>query len=76
MHIPPSAHAVNRGDHSEVSCFRFEQTFGVDHAPDTSLSPRCQWLDATIDTHSEFDADELAPRTVERAEGILAGAGA
>jgi hypothetical protein len=67
---------VNRSDHSEVSSFFCEQTFVGNHVPDMSLSPRCQWLDADIHAHSEFDADELAPRTVERAEGILAGAGA
>jgi hypothetical protein len=67
---------VNKSDHAEVSCFLCQQTFVVNYAPGRSLSPRCQWLDANIHAHNEFDADELAPRTVEWAEGILAGAGA
>ncbi len=73
MHILPSAHALNRSDHSEVPCFLCKQAFVVNYAPVMSPSSRCQWLDADIHAHNECDADELAPRTVQWTEGILAG---
>lgn len=61
MHIAPTAHAVDKRDHSAVTCFLRKQTFVVNDAPDMSLSARCQWLDANIYAHNELDADELAP---------------
>jgi hypothetical protein len=76
MRIVPTAHVVDKRDHSAVLCLLREQTFAVNDAPDMSLSARCQWLDANIYAHNELDADELAPQAVEWAEGILASAGA
>jgi hypothetical protein len=76
MRIAPTAHVVNKRDHSEVSCFFCKQAFVVNYAPGMSLSTRCQWLDANIYSHNELDADELAPQAVEWAEGIPASAGA
>ncbi len=67
---------MDKRDHSAVPCFLCKQTFAVNDAPDMSLSARCQWLDANIHAHDGLDADELAPQAVERAEGILASAGA
>ncbi len=48
MHIAPTAHAVDKRDHSAVPCFLCKQTFVMNDAPDISLSTRCQWLDANI----------------------------
>ena len=79
MHIAPTAHAVDKRDHSAVPCFLCKQTQA------DLRGERRPWHEPVREMpvarrkhlrHNELDDDELAPQAVEWTEGILAGAGA
>ena len=76
MHIAPTAHAVDKRDHSAVPCFLSKQTFAVNDAPRHEPVHEMPVAGREHLRHNELDADELAPQAAEGADGSLASAGA